>query len=74
MANIWGSGGNIAILQIGQDSTNFEAASQEYAIIEAIGLQRLSNKNNATPYGAMKTIWNKTTKTFFWEFSAPECT
>ena len=65
MANIWGSGGNIAIIQIGQDSTNFEAASQEYAIIEAIGLQQLSNKNNATPYGAMKTIWNKNTIKIF---------
>ena len=43
--------------QTGQDTINFEAATQEHAIIEAIGLKNLTNVNTATAYGACKSSW-----------------
>ena len=53
------SGGEVGILQLGLDSDTFIAASKEFAVIRAIGLNYLTNINNATPYGDMKHKWGR---------------
>ena len=59
ISNIWRNGGTVALLQIGQDTDNYEAALNEQAIIGAIGLENLTNINRATAYGSMKSEWSK---------------
>ena len=45
------------VLQLHQDTNNFEATSVEYSIIKTLGLKFLTNKINSTPYGEMRS-WN----------------
>ena len=46
------------ILQLNQDTNDFEATSMEYSLIKTLGLDFLTNKKNSTPYGVMRS-WNK---------------
>ena len=39
---IWEKGGKVAVVQLGQDTSNFEAASNENAVITALGLKTLT--------------------------------
>ena len=56
--NYWRKGKRITILQLGMDSNHYEAISNEFAAIKAVGLDHLTNLNNSTPYGDMATKWN----------------
>ena len=47
----------MSILQLGWDTNHFEALSYEYAAIQAVWLEALSNFNHSTPYGAMENSW-----------------
>ena len=55
---IWEKGGKVAVVQLGQDTSNFEAASNENAVITALGLETLTNIIGASCYGEMKRSWN----------------
>ena len=58
IVKMWSEGHSVSILQLGLDTNHYEACANEFAALQAIGLQNLTNKNNCMPYGAMKYVWN----------------
>ena len=56
------------ILQLNQDTNDFEATSMEYLLIKTLGLDFLTNKKNSTPYGEMRS-WKNGDKEF-WNYWA----
>ena len=54
----WARGHGVSLIQLGFDTNNYEALSNEFAAIKAGNLGMLSNINNGTCYGYMKTRWN----------------
>ena len=60
ICRIWDNGGGVFVVKLFGECSSFEALSKEYAIIKAIGLNRLTNVINGTCYGDMKACWNET--------------
>ena len=58
-------GHGVTALQLFTETNHYEALAREYAMIKALGLNNLSNKNNSSPYGIMKNFWNNTEVTNF---------
>ena len=53
----WNSGDSVVLLQLGLDTNHFVAASNEYAVIRAIGKDNLTNSNEGHAYGIMNCRW-----------------
>ena len=60
------------ILQLNQDTNDFEATSMEFALIKTLGLEYLTNKRNSTPYGVMRE-WNDNETSNFGHISLLIC-
>ena len=56
---VWDSGEEVSVLIVGQDRNHYEAASREFSLKRTLGLNELSNVNEATFYGEMKKSWSE---------------
>lgn len=58
ICRIWRKGHGIAVIQLSPETCEMEAFSREFALINAFGLENLTNEINGTCYGIMND-WNK---------------
>ena len=56
---IWKKGQGIAVIQLFPETCEHEALSREFAIINGLGLENLTNIRNSTCHGVMKEAWSK---------------
>ena len=55
------------LVQVGADTDNFEALSKEFALIKSVGLSNLTNFNNSTAYGEMRS-WNRKEVSYYGDY------
>ena len=54
IGSAWAGGHGIMLIKIGDFLSSYEACCREYALIKALGLEKLSNKINSCSYGALQ--------------------
>ena len=59
ITQIWERGHAVCLIQIGAEVSHYEAMAREFAMIKAIGLNKLTNVANSSSYGDMKN-WSHT--------------
>ena len=58
IAQLWENGNGVAILQLTNEITHYEAHAREFAMIKAMGLDSITNVINGVAYGVMGHGWN----------------
>ena len=58
IARLWESGKGIICLQLFNETSHYMAHNREFAVIKALGINRLTNSINGSAYGDMKESWN----------------